>query len=583
MDMQYQKRTCNFLNPEDEAKILNGWGGKDFVQKKYPAVWDAIKRTKEYQRELQRRDGIENQVKGHIDVTYPNMLTSSETGKKGLFSLLDMYLEDGTVDSDPSIQPNTWPYAMLSGTINNDTDKIVLASTAMEYYDTNKEQERLESDTIYSDVDFTQKRVSTFYSYSALDFNDVIHQEENCKINPQYTDNKGDCVVKSIDIKAPFSRYGNDRIKILYDRQPDDSERGMIDYSYSNVRVGNDVKLCLPIQAEVAFTDGLVPADKDSKGNAMDILVDNEFFRPKLIFYDNSMQEFFYNYPYDKIKQCFTRNQYILNIDFSTIGGKQDYWSRNMSMHNYETAQYEVGRTVYLNADFMVRVRQEKFGVINSTAICIRSTTSEKLPDDHHYYRTNNGQSVYIPTISIRWGCFAEDTMITMAEGVKKRADEIRSGDVLFSPSGPAKVKVVYCGNEQSILCICTEQGRKLKITPDHPVVLDSNKIVRGRNVRPGQGLKIADDKVDKVKWVYEVPYVGKVYNFEFEDGKEHIIIAEDIFTGDYIAQNSCLNSEPVQKQPPHRTPQTQAIVEQLSALERIKHAAILQRTSTKK
>ena len=61
MDMQYQKCTCNFLNPEDEAKILNGWGGKDFVQKKYPAVWDAIKRTKEYQRELQRRDGIENQ------------------------------------------------------------------------------------------------------------------------------------------------------------------------------------------------------------------------------------------------------------------------------------------------------------------------------------------------------------------------------------------------------------------------------------------------------------------------------------------------------------------------------------------
>ena len=185
MDMQYQKRTCNFLNPEDEAKILNGWGGKDFVQKKYPAVWDAIKRTKEYQRELQCKNGMDNQVEGHIDVTYPNVLTSSETGKKGLFSLLDMYLEDGTVDSDPSIQPNTWPYAMLSGTINNDTDKIVLASTAMEYYDTNKEQERLESDTIYSDVDFTQKRVSTFYSYSALDFNDVIHQEENCKINPQ--------------------------------------------------------------------------------------------------------------------------------------------------------------------------------------------------------------------------------------------------------------------------------------------------------------------------------------------------------------------------------------------------------------
>ena len=104
----------------------------------------------------------------------------------------------------------------------------------------------------------------------------------------------------------------------------------------------------------------------------------------------------------DKIKQCFTRNQYILNIDFSTIGGKQDYWNRNMSMHNYETAQYEVGRTVYLNADFMVRVRQEKFGVINSTAICIRSTTSEKLPDGYQYYYTNNGQSVYIPTISIR-------------------------------------------------------------------------------------------------------------------------------------------------------------------------------------
>ena len=421
MDMQYQKHTYNFLNPEDEEKILNGWGGKDFVQKKIPCGMGCNQENKRIPARIAvQKTEWDNQVEGHIDVTYPNVLTSSETGKKGLFSLLDMYLEDGTVDSDPSIESKTWPYAMLSGTINNDTDKIVLASTAMEYYDTNKEQERLESDTIYSDVDFTQKRVSTFYSYSALDFNDVIHQKEDWRINPFYTDNKGNYIVRSIDVKAPFSRYGNDRIKILYDRQPDDSERGMIDYSYSNVRVGNDVKICLPIQAEVAFTDGLVPADKDSKGNAMDILVDNEFFRPKLIFYDNSMQEFFYNYPYDKIKQCFTRNQYILNIDFSTIGGKQDYWNRNMSMHNYETAQYEVGRTVYLNADFMVRVRQEKFGVINSTAICIRSTTSEKLPDGYQYYYTNNGQSVYIPTISIRWGCFAEDTMITMAEGVKK-------------------------------------------------------------------------------------------------------------------------------------------------------------------
>lgn len=581
MEKQNKSHTYRFLNSEDEEKILNGWGGSSFVREKYPAVWAAIKRTKEYEREVQQTNGTQKMVNGHVQVGCPSLVEESETGKKRLSALLSLRLEDGTLltstsGSGENVESKTWPYAMLSGTIQNMTDRIILASYAEEYYNLNQEDHDLKSDTIYNGMDFTHKNVETFCSYSAVDFNDVIHQEDKYVSNPDYADLEGNLMVQRFDVQAPVSIHGNNQIKVLYDRVPESSEVGLIDYTYKNVRSNTDVKTCIPIKAELAFANGIVPADEDGQGNPLDILSQGDEgslpFQPQLFFGNPTITKIQYNRTYEAIKTCFKRNVDLLEIDFSTLD-PTDYWNVNMSMNNYETAQYETGRTVELHADFYIRLLKQKLKMVVTTGISIVSVSPDKLPRGASYYHTQNGMTVYIPQISIRWGCFAADTRITMIDGSHKPAELIRSGDILFSLSGPAKVKTVYRGDEISILCICTEKGRKLRITPGHPVMLAEGKIVRGKNVRPGQYLKTADGE-DRVKWVYEVPYAGKVYNFEFADGQEHIIAAEEIMTGDYLGQNSC--HDILIKKEPHITPQTQSLVEQLSALENMKKSKIL-------
>lgn len=566
----------NFLNAEDEARLFCKWGGEAFVRTKYPAVWDAVKRTREYEREVQAGRGSVQQVNGYVNAGCPNLVYAGAAGEKSadkhqrLSSLIQMRLEDGTyisenssVNADEEPEPKTWPYAMLSGSIRNMTDSVILASYGSEFYNINSADAGLISDEIYNGTDFTKKCVETYSDFSAVDFNDMLHAAEYHIANPIYSDGGGNTFVRNIMVQAPYSSHYNNPIKMLYDREPAEEEKGLIDYSYKDVREDSQVKTCIPLAAHLQFAKDIVPATEDAQGNPIDILDTELSSAPQLWFGNPCKARVTYNRSMDEIKKCFIRNENELNIDFAKLAADH-YWNTKMSVNNYTTGGYETGRTIELHGNFYINLMNLKYKTLIKAGISITSVPQDRLPEGAHYYQTEGGYNVYIPPVNIRWGCFASGTRIRMADGSTRCVENIRQGDMVYTTDGPLAVRSVYMGEEHSLMYICTEDGKELRLTHMHPVVLANGKTLPAKQVRPGHIVRSASGNSDRVKWVFECGCTGRVYNFELEDGKEHIVEAEGILTGEFVAQNSYKADASHQR---IITPQTQALAEQLSAL----------------
>ncbi len=565
----------DFSNPGDVAELVEKWGGESTIRNKYPAVWKAIENTIDYQTDICRNPNESSSVRGFVRGGLPELSNldsktevSEEPEKMRMHTLLKLRLEDGSFVSDSSSnevnnESRCWPYAVLTGNIKNTTDERLIASIGEEYYQTNGADVNMISDLTYTNADFANKYVETNCQFQGLDFNNQLHCEKNRIPSAQFANDTGTPIVSEISVTAPYSEHHNNPIKILYDRDPYDSEKGSIDYSYKNVSMeGNQVKTCIPIRAAVKFSTHNEPADTDCKGKPMDILRSDSDYRPSIFFGSPPKGKIKYNRTFDDIKKAFIKNACELEIDFSKVSA-DNYWNTNMSKNNYTSGSYEVGRTVELEYSFVVNVKNTLVKIINPVDIEIRSVTSDKLGKAHYYEATNTG-TVYIPPLNIRWGCFAAGTRILMADGSRKPVERIGQGDLLYTEKGPLAVKYTYLGREKMLLCVCTEGGRILRVTHTHPVILENKKAVPAKALIPGQHVLLKDGGYDTVRWVFEMEYSGYVYNFEFEDGKEHMVEADGILSGEMIGQNS-FRPENVRRQT--LTPQTQAIVEQMSAM----------------
>lgn len=79
--------------------------------------------------------------------------------------------------------------------------------------------------------------------------------------------------------------------------------------------------------------------------------------------------------------------------------------------------------------------------------------------------------------IEIRKGlakCLYPDTMISMADGTRKRADELRCGDEVLAYDGTLRTALVAAVEPQKaapMVRVTTERGRVLEVTTDHPVL----------------------------------------------------------------------------------------------------------------
>jgi len=561
----------DFSNPKDMAGLVEKWGGESTIRNKYPSVWKAIENTIDYQTDMRRGRQSDEPTsdQGFVKAGLPelkNIDTDTNAADPGeertMSALVRIRLEDGS-NGKASGESHCWPYTALTGTIENTTDGTQIATFGEEYYQTNGKDQYMISDQTYVASDFANKYIESQCQFQGLDFNDRIQCGKDIATNSLFADGKGTPIISHISVTAPCSIHSNNPIKILYDRQPYDSEKGIIDYSFTNVnKEDNMVKTCIPIHATVLFSKNNEPAETDREGHPIDILCSNRNYQPKIFFGSPTKTQITYNRTFDDIKKAVTKNVSELSIDFSKISSEH-YWNTDMSKNNYISGSYEVGRTVELDYSLHVNIKNTAVNMVNSVPIHIQSVTVDKLKGASYYEATNTG-TVYIPPLNIRWGCFAGGTKILMADGSHKPVEKIGQGDMLYTEKGPLAVKYTYLGKEKMLLCVCTEGGRMLRVTHTHPVILENKKAVPAKALIPGQHVLLKDGGYDTVKWVFEMEYGGYVYNFEFEDGKEHMVEADGILSGEMIGQNS-LRPENVRRQT--ITPQTQAIVEQMSAM----------------
>lgn len=97
-----------------------------------------------------------------------------------------------------------------------------------------------------------------------------------------------------------------------------------------------------------------------------------------------------------------------------------------------------------------------------------------------------------------------------------------------LSTSGPAM---------RDLIVITTLDGRVLKLTQTHPVVLANGEIKQAKDLRPDDlALSIEGEALDIVS-VERVPYKGEVYNFassaELFDVPGHIVFGQGLAIGD--------------------------------------------------
>jgi hypothetical protein len=144
-----------------------------------------------------------------------------------------------------------------------------------------------------------------------------------------------------------------------------------------------------------------------------------------------------------------------------------------------------------------------------------------------------------------RNGCFSGRTLITLAGGLRKRADEVRAGDELWNPirQQPIRVKRVLSGPEKLPLVEIGYGMESIQVTTLHPMVTP-NGLKQAKAVVVGDWLLGSDRRFHPVSWRRDVAYSQRqvVYNFDIDTQsqlpEDHLLVSDGMITGDWNLQN---------------------------------------------
>ena len=141
-------------------------------------------------------------------------------------------------------------------------------------------------------------------------------------------------------------------------------------------------------------------------------------------------------------------------------------------------------------------------------------------------------------------GCFAEGTMITLADHSLKRVEEIKKGDLVLNPvtGKPARVKLVVDAPEPYPLIKLGYAGKSVRVTQTHPMLTVSG-LKKAKDLSLEDEVQGEDGSFHKLATIEQLPVeAGQyVFNFELEADSdreaEHMLTADGIVTGDMVLQ----------------------------------------------
>lgn len=534
--------------PEHENFFFKRFGGKEYLKENYPLVYQAYEKTKTKMAEksdisqnsnIDEPDMIDNAY-GVLPITI-RPLTNDEKLQLGR---QDTPEEDYLTSMGWMHNQNPLPYVSLVGEMIDLTEGTLLDTFAL--FEKDKSTHHMEnvlkypsSSLIRKDDQQLQSNIEYYYiKDDGSVISEIIHSET-------YVFEGNDSIVSSITVSDPINKSGqeNDPLIVLYGRTEQGEEKA--DYKYEDCKAVNDkVPIKLPLSGKITCSDTHYPIGLATGSHSTKI---------QLTFSDSGTIE--YKHDESDLKKYFTvdpDDPHSLNFNLP------EDWNDTL-----DTSHLSVKTELTLYAPIYIRIGVgSPEGPKRDIGVAINSEKCNSYDD----YFKSTGSKVLIPKISVRWGCFAKDTRIRMADGSERQICDIKEGDLLYVPDqAPVRVSGIVIGeDEEKLVNIETESGKKIRVSKTHPIVT-SNGIKQAENILTSDSILNEEGAPEAVRFVYLCEYNDRVYNLKTE-GHAVILIGNGLQTGSYEMQCEVEGSRK-EEAPKPLTPEVQALVEEMERL----------------
>lgn len=546
----------NFAYEDDCAYLFEEYGGEERMKSCFPEIYrsflkargDAVKRVRANKPPesdvfmgYMKTGAVRylDTLKGNDDDDDPAVVLTSE--------VIGMFIDNTTtIESGKKAMP--WQSVMVQSKIREQfsPDYMIYSSEVVNY--DNSYSVTLESNPELMST-FMNKRFQNIVDMEGIDpagklRKGIIQERKDMGdiSNPTIF-----CI--SITDPAPKNKahIKDNQIVMLYGRMSEQTIFNEADYKdddYLNNTFDlyhNKVRLLMPLSGIVSFNENVEPLGLH-KPSGMETLT-----RPEAT-YDYNQQKFKYRNNiedkdlYDQLKVCFNCDKYKenqkTNVTFDIKVTAEHYSDLDWLVDVQGVANGEP-KTIIINGKFSLESKNQ-MGMKMVDQIKFVSVTEADLKKfKAKYYTYDKGNIIYIPPITIYWGCYGRDVQIRLADQMEKPASEIKIGDRLLGRDNEIlTVNNVYRGYDTTIFEIATKSGNTIRVSGGHPMMCHGN-MVRASRLKPGDGLNLANGALDPVEQVSVVPYEDTVYNFTF-DGKEQgaYLIANGLYSGDMFMQN---------------------------------------------
>lgn len=133
-----------------------------------------------------------------------------------------------------------------------------------------------------------------------------------------------------------------------------------------------------------------------------------------------------------------------------------------------------------------------------------------------------------IPGITVYLDCFAEGTLIRMADGTEKKVEDICGGDLIRTSSGEAvSVRMTQKQDDCQVISIVLENGRSLAVTDGHAIAAVDGALPAYR-LKAGQEVITEEGAVRIVRILPRCERLYQVYAL-FLEGEEEWLFADGI------------------------------------------------------
>lgn len=512
--------------PKNESEMehfFDDFGGEEKAKKEYPAIYEAVQKTKKADKNEDKNE-MQDDMKDKGFVIGAIVMDKGGNSKKDAVGADEGVLKCdsmGTVSDAAMITVNT---EMIDLTTSSMLDAESLAHEGTDL-------SACVSQGVSEIGNFNDHKIevkSRFY---------YVKEDGTCGIKTMKTANHtvsaGDSLIQEILVDAPAIKAENvstnKHVNIVYDRTPKNNEKADISYDANEIEIQGDlVKTLIPVNGHFTLAKTMEPIGLTSVVGLSLIYKEKTVV---LYTYANLAElDGYFSYKKDQTTGCYTV-QFKFDEDWRSYIHKS--WYTDGTYITDCQLRWSFRYSCYLLDAKGNHVKDEDGeDVIEELGICINSEATKGSQDKFNH---SEGKSkVVIPYIYIQWGCFHKDTKILMADGLEKKACEIKIGDKVMSREGkPVPVEQIYEGEEDTLYCIETESGRTIKVTETHQILTEDG-LFKAKNLTVGATV-ILKDGTDQIANVYTEEYKDIVYSLDCGGA---ILIADGIAAGDFVCQN---------------------------------------------